>query len=205
MQDDPIIREFLQQNRQTKWTSKNLSPSTFNALQNSGHLQPDQTSASSFNVTTTITIANKPHSTRRTGRGASNSYISYLLHSHKWTGCIIDIVQLPHLPQPLLVVESLIPLNDEDKGKNPYLSMPDLLNASVVYNVHGGYHVIQCNNVVGQLVVLQNSTGTFGINRETLSIVELTNIVRFQDIQLPAIYTHCFPSDPGLCPEQHRR
>lgn len=179
---DPILREFLQQNRQTKWTAKKLSPSTFNALQKSGYLRPDQTSASPFNVTTSIKIANKPHSTCRERRGAGNSYISYTLESCKRTGCITDIVQLPQLPQPLLVVKSLIPLNNEDKGKDSYLLMPKVLTVSVVYDIHGGDHVIQLDKVIGQLVVLRNETCTFGIGNPTLSIVELTNIVSFQEI-----------------------
>lgn len=187
MDTDPIIQEFLQQNQQTKWTAKKLDSSTFNALQTSGHLGPGQTSASLFDVTTNITISNKPHSTHKKTPG--NSYISYYLHSRKYTGSITIIVRLPHLPQPLLVVHSLLALTDQDKQKSPYTSMPGLLNASVVYNFHGGYHVIECNKVVGQLVVVQNVGGTFGIHPPTLSIVECTNIVSFQKILLITIYS----------------
>lgn len=180
---DPILQEFLQKNQQTKWTTKKLSPSTFNVLQNSGYLRADQTSASHFDVTTSIRIANKPHSTYSDERGAGNSYISYSYESCRWNGCITNIVKLPQFSQPLLIVKSLIRLDDEDKGKDPYLLIPHVLNASVVYNIHGGCHVIQLEKLIGQLVVLCNSTGTFSIGHPTLSIVELTNIVSFQMIQ----------------------
>lgn len=199
MESDPIIRDFLQQNRQTKWTSQNLDCLAFLALKTLGHLEPHQTSTSRFDVTMSITIHNKPHSTHRKGRGAGNSHISYSLDSRKWTGFITNIVKLPQLPLPLLVVKSFIPLLNQDVGKNPYSAMPDLLNASVVYNIHGGHHVIRCDQVIGQLVVVENGAGTFGIRHKTLSIVELTNIVSFEDIQLVSIYSLFSICFRGLC------
>jgi hypothetical protein len=74
----------------------------------------------------------------------------------------------------------LTPLSHDDIHKNPYYSLPHLLNASVLYNKHGGYHVIKCKKVIGQLVVIKNSAGTFDIQSETLSIVELMNLVSFE-------------------------
>ncbi|KAG0140246.1 hypothetical protein CROQUDRAFT_11217, partial [Cronartium quercuum f. sp. fusiforme G11] len=129
-----------------------------------------------FDVTTSIRISNKLHSTHSEAHGHGNSYISYILQSCKWTNCITNIVQLPKISQPLLIVKSLIPLNDEDKQKDPYLLIPLVLNASVVYDIYGGYHAIQLHKAIGQLAVLHNETGTFGIGYPTLSIVELTNI-----------------------------
>ena len=97
-------------------------------------------------------------------------------------GCITEIIKLPNFEHPILVVRSLIPLKDDDKLKNPYSLLPDLLNASVVYDNHGEYHAIKCDDVIGQLVVMKNKAGTFGIEHPTISTVELMNLVSFQFI-----------------------
>jgi hypothetical protein len=47
----------------------------------------------------------------------------------------------------------------------------------VLLDKHGGYHVIECENVIGQLVVIKNETGTFDIQHPTISAVELMNLV----------------------------
>lgn len=146
----------------------------------------EYTPSSKFNVTTSILISNKPHSTHTKTPG--NSYISYSHNSSRWKGCITNIIKLPNSQDPLLVVHSLNPLDDKDKHKNPYYLLPDLLNASVVYDVHGEFHVIQCDQVIGQLVVIKNSTGKFEINQPTISMVELAHLVSFDAIQVFDVY-----------------
>lgn len=173
---DPIIKEYLQQNRHTKWTSKRLSsPEAFDTLQKLGILEPDKTYISEFDLTASLIISNKPHSTYNKNPG--NSYISYSLDSCKKVGTITDIVKIPDVTQPLLVVRSLKYLNPEDEHKNPYASLPGLLNASVICDMHGDHHVVPCHKVIGQLVVQHNVAGTFDIALPTLSIVELINLV----------------------------
>ena len=156
--------------------TKKLSPLAFRTLKESGHIGAEYTAHSKFDVTTSILISRKPHRTYKKRPG--NSYILYLHNSCKWKGCITDIIQLPNSEHPLLVVNSLIPLSDDDnKHKNPYYSLPDLLNASVLYNKHRGYHFIECNKVIGKLVVIKNKTGTFNTQHPTISTVELMNLV----------------------------
>ena len=109
--------------------------------------------------------------------------ISYSLDSCNRVGNITDIVKLPDVTQPVLVVRSLKLLNTEDKHKDPYASLPRLLNASVIYDLHKGYHVVPCHKVIGQLVVQHNTAGTFDIACPTLSIVQLNNLVSSSDHQ----------------------
>jgi hypothetical protein len=180
---DPILKEYLQQNRQTNWIAKKLSPEAFDALQKLGILGADKTSFSEFDITTSIVISNKPHSTYNKTPG--NSYISYSLDSSKRAGTITDIVKLPDVSQPVLVVKSLKFLEGKDEVKNPYASLPGLLNASVIYDLHGDYQVVACHQVIGQLVVQHNAPGTFDIACPTLSIVELTNLVSSCDSHQP--------------------
>ena len=175
MEGDPILQAYLQQNRQSRWTLKTLSAAAFQALQNFGHLEASHTSNSKFDVTTSIKISNKAVSTHKKTPG--NSYISYTLNSQRWTGCITEILRLNNLAAPLLVVHSLKALGDHDKHKNPYSSLPDLLNASVVYDIHEEHHVIQFGDIIWQLAVIKNLAGTFNIDDPTLSIVGLANIV----------------------------
>jgi hypothetical protein len=177
-ENDPILGEYLLRKRQTEWKEKKLSPIAFETLQKNGYIGAEYTARSKFDVTTSFRISNKPHSTYKKTPG--NSYISYLHNSCKWKGCITDIIKLPNSEDPLLVVNSLIPLKDDDKHKNPYSLLPDLLNASVVYNDHGEYHVIKCDKVIGQLVVMKNKEGTFGIKKPTISTVELMNLVSLE-------------------------
>jgi hypothetical protein len=173
--NDPVIGEYIFRKRQTKWTERKLSPITFEVLQKNGYIGAEYTTHSKFDVTTSILISNKPHSTYQKTPG--NSYISYFHHSCKWKGCITNIIKLPDREHPLLVVNSLVPLNEHDKHKDPYYLLPDLLNASVLLDKHGGYHVVECENVIGQLVVIKNETGTFDIQHPTISAVELMNLV----------------------------
>ena len=56
----------------------------------------------------------------------------------------------------------------------------DFEYASVLYDTHGGYHVIECDKVIGQLVVIKHEKGTFDIESETLSTVELMNLLSFK-------------------------
>jgi hypothetical protein len=97
-------------------------------------------------------------------------------------------VKLPNSDHPLLVVHSLRSLGDNDEHKNPYASLPDLLNASVLYDIHGDHHVIQCDKVIGQLVVIKNPIGTFNIDHPTISTVELMNLVSLMSIGVFALY-----------------
>jgi hypothetical protein len=175
MEEDPILRDYLQRNRQSRWTLKKLSSAGFQALQRFNRLQPTHTLNSKFEVTTSFKIFNKAHSTHKTTPG--NSYITYALNSQRWTGCITEIVRLEKLAAPLLVVHSLKVLRDQDQCKNPYSLLPALLNATVVYDSHEEYHVIGVEDVIGQLVVIKNPSGTFDINEATLLIVGLANIV----------------------------
>jgi hypothetical protein len=175
MEADPILRDYLQQNRQSRWSVQKLSASAFQALQRFEHLDSSHTSHSKFDVTTSIRIFNKAHSTHKKTPG--NSYILYTIHSQRWAGCITEIVRLNNQAAPLLVVHSLKVLGDHEKHKNPYASLPDLLNASVVYDIHEEYHVIQVEDITGQLAVIKNPAGTFDINYPTLSMVGLANIV----------------------------
>lgn len=172
--DDPILQKFLQK-KQQKWHRKKLSTETFQILQDSGILTAEQTSTALFDVTNTIKIFNKPHSTRNHLPG--NSHIAYQYCSHTFLGSIIDIVQLPNHPVPLLIVQSLLPLDSSDEMKSPFASLPEVLQACVVYDKYSKLHCIQCNDVAAQLVVVPNLAGTFGIDQKTLSIVALTNIV----------------------------
>lgn len=175
-ENDPVLGKYIFRKRLTKWIEKQLSPITFETLRKNGHIGAEYTGRSKFDVTTSILISGKPHSTYKKTPG--NSYISYFHNSCKWKGCITDIIKLPNSEHPLLVVNSLIPLSDDDnKHKNPYYLLPDLLNASVLYDKHGGYHVIECDKVIGQLVVIKNETGTFDIQHPTISTVELMNLV----------------------------
>ena len=173
--NDPIIGEYLLRKRQTSWKEKQLSSIAFETLRKSGHTGAEYTLRSTFDVTTRILISTKPHSTYKKTPG--NSYISYFHNSCKRKGCITDIIKLPNSEHPLLVVNSLIPLSDDDKHKSLYYSLPDLLHASVLYDTHGGYHVIECDKVIGQLVVIKNETDTFDIQHPTISTVELMNLV----------------------------
>lgn len=177
-QNDPIIREYLFSKRQTKWKHTKLNPITFQRLQNHGYIGAEFTPNSKFDVTTSILISNKPHSTHQKTPG--NSYISYYHNSGKSQGCIMEIIKLANSELPLLVVRSLIPLGDDDKHKNPYALLPELLDASVLYDLPGENHVIQCENVIGQLVIIKNTIGTFGIDCTTMSTVELKNLVSFK-------------------------
>jgi hypothetical protein len=171
-QNDPIIREYLLSNGRAKWKHTKLEPITFQRLQKYGYIGAEYTPQSKFDVTTSILIANKSHSTHQKTPG--NSYISYCHNSSKSKGYIMDIIKLPNSELQLLVVTSLIPLDDDDEHKNPYALLPDLLNASVLYDTPGEIHVIQCDQVIGQLVVIKNTIGTFGIDCPT---VELKNLV----------------------------
>jgi hypothetical protein len=174
-ENDLNIGEYIFRKRQTKWTERKLDSITFEILQKNGYIGAEYTTHSKFAVTTSIFILNKPHSTDQKTPG--NSYISYLHNPSRWKGCITNIIKLPNWEHQLLVVNSLIPLNEDDKHKDPYYLLPDLLNASVLLDKHGGYHVIECENVIGQLVVIKNETGTFDIQHPTISAVELMNLV----------------------------
>lgn len=165
LENDPIIQKFLAKGQQ-KWYQKKLSPETFRLLQDLGLLTTESTSTTLFCVANTIKIFNKPHSN-----------IAYKHFSHVYLGSIIDIVQLPNHPVPLLIVESLLPLNSSDHQKSPYASLPEILEASVVYDKYSEVHCIQCDDVRAQLVVVPNIAGTFGIDQKTLSVVALSNIV----------------------------
>ena len=79
MKADPILRDYLQQNRQSRWSVQKLSASAFQAFQRFEHLDSSHTSHSKFDVTTSIRIFNKAHSTHRKTPG--NSYIMYTFKS----------------------------------------------------------------------------------------------------------------------------
>lgn len=171
---DPLITSMFQKKPQI-WKARIMEPPIFFALKNSGYLGPEECGNVLIESSKTVKIGNKSHSIKDHLLG--NSYISYFHSSKKWFGSIIDIVRLSKQPQPLLVVQSLQPLDICDQQKSPFYKMPELLNASVVYELHGEHHVIYCEDVVGQLVVVKNPTGTFDICQKTLSIVEYSNYV----------------------------
>lgn len=184
---DPLIKSIFQKKQQI-WKARILDPPVFFALKNSGNIGPDQGSNSVFETSKTIKIGNKPHSIKDHLPG--NSYISYYHSSNKCFGSIINIVRLSQEKQPLLVVQSLLPLDISDRQKSPFYQLPELLNAAVIYDSNGEYHVIDCRDVVGQLVVVINPSGTFGICQKTLSIVEIMNYVSL----LNCIYHFSDPS-----------
>ena len=86
-------------------------------------------------------------------------------------------MRLNNLAAPLLVVHSLKVLGDHQTHKNPYASLPDLLNTTVVYDIHEEYHVIQVEDITGQLAFIEDPAGNFDIDYPTLSMVDLANIV----------------------------
>ena len=86
-------------------------------------------------------------------------------------------MRLNNLAAPLLLVLSLKVLGDHQNHKNLYASLPDLLNAAVVYDIHEEYHAIQVEDITGQLAVIESPAGTFDIDYPTLSMVRLANIV----------------------------
>ncbi|OAV88113.1 hypothetical protein PTTG_00406 [Puccinia triticina 1-1 BBBD Race 1] len=67
-------------------------------------------------------------------------------------------------------------LEDDDIGKDPYKTFPRL-NCKLVYSSLVSSIVIEDNMVVSHAALLTNPPGTFGIFRETCSVVGLASVV----------------------------
>ena len=74
MEADQILRYYLQQNRQSRWSVQKLSASAFQVLQRFEHLDISHTSHSKFDVTTSIRILNKAHRTHKKTPGKATYY-----------------------------------------------------------------------------------------------------------------------------------
>lgn len=179
-QNDSIIHQYLA-TKSPKWKSLPLPSGIFELLHGACILGPEISSTAPFSTTQNILIGGKPYSTQ-TARSLGSSYIEYSYCSWKHLGSIKAIVQLPKNSLPTVVVHELLPLDNDDQKKSPYIDMPEALHALVVYDAFGPHHVIQSDHIIGHFVGLHNSEGTFGIAKKTLSAVCLGSWVSLPQI-----------------------
>lgn len=109
-------------------------------------------------------------------RHQGDSYIEYIDNHRSEFGCIQYILRFKSGDHPFFVIQTHEPLDENDKSKSPYSSLPRL-RASMAYNTLGRLKCVNFEELFGHCGAIINPPKSFQIKHETVSFVSLRSMV----------------------------